>query len=312
MGLGVTGSGARGCAEQRARLSRGEHCVPPRPPLPPVLLLGAERHRLQPKLLCKKSACSGGMQCTYSAHAVCMTRSGHAVHTRRASASLHRACSFSLIAANFASLVASSSCRPTALAARCRARAVHASVSASCHPPGARRRATAASTSRATAACVSAASSACTSLSTAAATARCRNAFCAVPCNRSPRSPLAASSRAYMCMCMCMCTCTCMCMHICSAHVSAGPTHLPVRLPTLPVGPSLAPPLFVYCPSPAAPPPPRLPSDTPQSGRGAAPPLRPSRWTRCGCTRWRRSCSGCERRTGALVDPHAQTPGRGR
>ena len=157
-----------------------------------------------------------------------------------------------------------------------------------------------------------AASSACTSLSTAAATARCRNAFCAVPCNRSPRSPLAASSRAYMCMCMCMCTCTCMCMHICSAHVSAGPTHLPVRLPTLPVGPSLAPPLFVYCPSPAAPPPPRLPSDTPQSGRGAAPPLRPSRWTRCGCIRWRRSCSGCERRTGALVDPHAQTPGRGR
>ena len=140
------------------------------------------------------------MQWACSAHAVDMqcTRSGHAVQRRRASASLHRACSFSLIAANLASLAASSSCRPTALAARCRARAVHASVSASCHPPGARRRATAASTSRATAACVSAASSACTSLSTAAATARCRSALCAVPCNRSPRSPLAASSRAYI------------------------------------------------------------------------------------------------------------------
>ena len=69
MGLGARGSGARGCAEQRARLSRGEHCVPPRPPLPPVLLLGAERFRLHPKLLCKKSACGVGIrrtQCTRS------------------------------------------------------------------------------------------------------------------------------------------------------------------------------------------------------------------------------------------------------
>ena len=53
----------------------------------------------------------------------------------------HAASLAATIAANLASLAASSSGRPTALAARCRARAAHALVSASCHLPGARRRA---------------------------------------------------------------------------------------------------------------------------------------------------------------------------
>ena len=221
------------------------------------------------------------MRCGHARRTQC-THSGHAVHWRRASASLHRACSLSLvashwaahasslsatIAANLASLAASSSCRLSALAARCRARAAHASVSASCHPPGARR----ASTWRATAACVSAASSARTSLSTAAATARCRNALCAVPSNPSSRSPLAASSRAYTCTCIgacaCACACACagagacamcMCMYVhvcacaccaCAVHTSQRALHICLSTClTLPVGPSPAPLLQLLCP----------------------------------------------------------------